>query len=94
MTAILFCDNPYPHVAKSSAHIILRCEVGLDLDLELVNFGVKLCSSMAADCMDRTPRLESVGVKKEAIRRMDCAKQAQRLANRVKAADCDASGRA
>ena len=72
--------------------MILRCEVGLDLDLELVNFGVKLCSSMAADCMDRTPRLESVGVKKEAIRRMDCAKQAQRLANRVKAADCDASG--
>ena len=68
--------------------MILRCEVGLDLDLELVNFGVKLCSSMAADCMDRTPRLESVGVEKKAIRRMDCAKQAQRLANRVKAADC------
>ena len=25
--------------------------VGLDLDLELANFGVKLCSSMVADCV-------------------------------------------
>ena len=47
---------------------------------------------MAADLMDRTPRLEGVGVEQKAIRRMDCAKRAQRLANRVKAADCDASG--
>ena len=49
------------------------------IELKLADSG-KLCSIMAAGCMSRTPRLESVGVEKERNPPMCCEKQAQRLA--------------
>ena len=68
-----------------------ECVVMRSDRIEAYRFWWQAVQQYGCKLMDRTPRLESVRVEKKAIRRWIVAhraKQTQRLANRMKAADC------